>query len=60
LDGKWFTPDDVITSARVFSYNKDGQVAQTNKYIAAGADNQWFTDDDVLQYYTLRYYDKVN
>jgi hypothetical protein len=57
-DGKWFTADDVVSSTKEFSYNKDGSKSREKKYIGAGPDGKWFTQDDILQYYTLFHYDK--
>ena len=57
-DGKWFTADDVVSSAKEFFYNKDGSKSMEKKYIKAGPDGKWFTKDDILQYYTLFHYEK--
>jgi len=51
-DGEWFTPDDVVSSAKEYFYSKDGGECKDKKYIGAGADNKWFTEDDEMQYYT--------
>ena len=51
-DGVWFTPDDVVSSAKEYFYSQDGDECKDKKYIAAGADGQWFTKDDEMQYYT--------
>ncbi len=52
-DGKWFTPDDVISSAKEYFYSKDGGECKDKKYISAGPDGVWFTPDDEMQYYTF-------
>jgi hypothetical protein len=55
-DGKWFTPDDVVSSAKEYFYDADGDQCKDKKYIGAGPDGKWFTDDDEIQYYTLSEY----
>jgi hypothetical protein len=57
-DGVWFTPDDVISSSKVFLYKPDGSKRQDNKYISAGPDGEWFTDDDEPQYYVIFKFEK--
>ena len=52
-DGTWFTPDDVVSSAKESFYNPDGTKNEDNKYIAPGLDGKWFTGDDQMQYYVL-------
>ena len=51
-DGEWFTPDDVVSSAKEYFYSQDGSACKDKKYIGAGQDNKWFTPDDEIQYYT--------
>lgn len=51
-DGEWFTPDDVISSAKEYFYSQDGDECKDKKYISPGADGKWFTPDDEMQYYT--------
>lgn len=55
-DGKWFTGDDVVSSTKMYFYNKDDTLNTEKKFIGAGPDGKWFSDDDVLQYYVLYYY----
>lgn len=57
-DGKLFTADDIITSAKQCFYHKGGTKDREKKYEDPGPDGQWFTGDDVIQYYTVFHYDK--
>jgi hypothetical protein len=52
-DGTWFTPDDIISSAKEYFYDADGDTCKDKKYIGIGPDGKWFTPDDEMQYYTL-------
>ena len=57
-DDKWFTDDDVVTSAKRCYFNDDGTKDKERKFIKPGPDKKWFTKDDELQYYTVFYYKK--
>jgi len=58
-DGKWFTGDDAVSSAKECFYNPDGTKASEKKYIEPGPDKLWFTRDDVMQYYTVFEYESA-
>jgi hypothetical protein len=55
-DSRWFTADDVISSAKEYFYEKKLKQGKDKKYIGAGPDGKWFTSDDEMQYYTLSEY----